>query len=99
MTAAPWSIAALVLALVTATGCGVIGPPVPPETVGVGAKLRREQLEQQRREQAARRAEAPAGPEEPPLITEPEPPAGGTPEEELARPGLQPTGDVRVRPR
>lgn len=40
------------------TGCGTVGPPVPPEFVGIGAKVQREKdKEKERAKEEARRKE------------------------------------------
>ncbi|HSF10585.1 MAG TPA: hypothetical protein VLA60_14335, partial [Nitrospirales bacterium] len=31
-------------------GCGAVGPPIPPEEVGIEAKVRKQQQEQARKE-------------------------------------------------
>lgn len=46
----------LACALCCAAGCGTIGPPIPPEELGVAAKLEKEK---------ARAAQQPAQPKEP----------------------------------
>jgi len=34
-------------------GCGAVGPPIPPEEVGIEAKLRKQQQDQARKEEMA----------------------------------------------
>lgn len=95
-------IVAAVLTVLLTAGCGVMGPPVPPDTIGVGAKRKQEALEKERVEKEAKaKGEGPVMPvvpaEQPATLEEAE--AGETAAEELARPGLRPSGDVLVRPR
>jgi len=87
----------LVAVLVASAGCGVMGAPVAPESIGVNAKRERERLGQQRRppdtEQRERIQEEPAvlaapeGSAEPPVFLD------------LTQPGARPQGDVFVNPR
>ena len=86
-----------VAVLLTSTGCGVTGGPVPPESIGVNAKRERERIQQQRRppdtEERERIREEPAvlavpeGSAEPPVFLD------------LTQPGARPEGDVFVNPR
>ena len=36
--------------LFSSIGCGAVGPPIPPEKVGIEAKLRKQQQDQARKE-------------------------------------------------
>jgi len=91
-----------VLVLTVSAGCGVMGPPVPPDTIGVGAKR---QAEKRQQEQVEKAAKAQAQPPTVPTVPAEQPEtadeavAGETAAEELSRPGLRPSGDVLMRPR
>jgi hypothetical protein len=77
------------------TGCGIQGPPVPPEDVGIAGVIQR-QKEVQAKEEAKRRAEGKPVPETKGLPQgEPEP----LPLEEAVLPSARPSGDVQVKPR
>jgi hypothetical protein len=39
-------------------GCGAVGPPIPPEDVGIEAKLRQQQQEQAKKEGLAEKDQA-----------------------------------------
>jgi hypothetical protein len=87
------------LALVAWSGCGVMGAPVAPESIGVNVKRQRDQIERQQRQRDPEDRERIR--EEPSAISRPE----GTDETEpapfpdLTQPGARPEGDVFVRPR
>jgi len=87
------------LALVAWSGCGVMGAPVAPESIGVNAKRQRDEVERQRNQPGTEDRER--IPEEPSAISRPEAP--GEPEPsvfpDLTQPGARPEGDVFVRPR
>lgn len=56
----PWAPGFVVVALAVSVlaGCGNVGPPVPPEMVGIGAKIQREKdKEKARAEEEKRRRE------------------------------------------
>jgi hypothetical protein len=87
------------LAMVAWSGCGVMGAPVAPESIGVNAKRQRDQIERRQPQRDPEERERIR--EEPSAISGPE----GTDETEpapfpdLTQPGAQPEGDVFVRPR
>ena len=86
-----------VAVLMAWSGCGVMGGPVAPESIGVNATRERERIEQKRRPPDAEERErireepavlaAPEGSEEPPVFLD------------LTQPGARPEGDVFVNPR
>mgnify|MGYP001586256474 CR=1 FL=1 len=90
------------------TGCGTVGPPVPPEFVGIGAKVQREKDKERVKEEARRKEleKQQALPQEP--AVQPEAAAGkGEPtaeseseeamkeEEDVVLPSLRPIGTPR----
>jgi hypothetical protein len=94
-----WAIGLLVGATV---GCGIQGPPVAPETIGVAPRLQRDK-EREAKEQAARRARPPSSPTESQL--ESQEPAELQTQEAVSpfdgsvQPSARPSGDVQVKPR
>ena len=91
--------------LLMAAGCGVMGPPVPPNTIGVNVKreadkkerLAREQRiqEAQKRQDRDRDEQKPQGPgEQTPSPSEDELLQG-----EIVQPAARPDSDFLVRPR
>jgi predicted small lipoprotein YifL len=40
----------IVILLLSLIGCGAVGPPIPPEEVGIEAKVRKQQQDQARKE-------------------------------------------------
>jgi predicted small lipoprotein YifL len=62
-------------------GCGNVGPPIPPESIGVAAKLKKEQLKKEQEK---------AAPGEP--GREGQPPEAPVPPEEEALPEFRPIG-------
>jgi predicted small lipoprotein YifL len=97
---AKWLAIGIGLALAALIGCGIQGPPVPPEDIGVAYTIRKEQQreakeqakarEKAREEQMARQAPPPA---------EPEAETQAAPFEGSVQPGARPSGDVQVKPR
>ena len=93
--------AAIVLSL-TVAGCGVLGPPVPPNSVGVNVKRHADALERERRLQAAQNRQDRSEQE-----TTPPSPAEQTlsPTEDIllrgdvVQPSARPDSDFLVRPR
>jgi hypothetical protein len=95
-----WAIGLLVGATV---GCGIQGPPVAPETIGVAPRLQRDK-EREAKEQAAGRAQPPSPPAE--GKAPPQEPAGEAEAQGLVppfdgsvQPSARPSGDVQVKPR
>lgn len=97
-------IAVIVLLLMVA-GCGVMGPPVPPNSIGVNVKRetdKKERMEREQRLQEARkrqdrgeREQKPQGPAEPtPGLSE-----GLLLQDEIVQPSARPNSDFLVRPR
>jgi len=63
---APAMVAVLALLFVgVAGGCGTIGPPVPPEEIGIAARLEQEKQKEAEREKARKAAEEPEALPEP----------------------------------
>jgi predicted small lipoprotein YifL len=89
---------ALGLVVGALAGCGIQGPPVPPEDVGVAGRIQREREKElkakeeakQRGEEVQRAQEAETGVE---AGTEISPLEGAVP------PSARPSGDVPVKPR
>ena len=90
------------------TGCGTVGPPVPPEFVGIGAKVQREKEKERAKEEERRKEleKQQAPPKEPAAQpegakTEGEPTAESESEEATAEeedvllPPLRPIGTPR----
>ncbi|MFM8552528.1 MAG: hypothetical protein ACKOCD_09545 [Nitrospiraceae bacterium] len=50
--------------LAALSGCGTVGPPIPPEEIGVAAKLAREQAQAKAQPQPAKPKEPEPEPEE-----------------------------------
>ena len=58
MKSLPFLVLAVGLIGTLCTGCGTVGPPVPPEFVGIGAKVQREkEKEKERAKEEERRKE------------------------------------------
>jgi len=87
------------LAIAAWSGCGVMGAPVAPESIGVNAKRQRDQIERQQRQHDPEERERIR--EEPSAISRPEGPDETEPSvfPDLTQPGARPQGDVFVRPR
>ena len=94
----------IVLSLMVA-GCGVMGPPVPPNSIGVNVKreidkkekMAREQRlqEAQKRQDRDERGQRPQGPaEQTPGLSE-----GVLLQDEIVQPSARPNSDFLVRPR
>ena len=85
--------------LMTYSGCGVMGGPVAPETIGVNAKRERERIERQRAQSGTEERERIQ--EEPSVIAAPEGSDENAPPVflDLTQPAARPQGDVFVRPR
>ena len=92
-------------------GCGIQGPPVSPETIGMNPRLQREKA-RQAKEAAERKAQQPPAPS--PGVPAQGPPAEGQPESQAlapeetqglaplegsVQPSARPSGDVQVKPR
>ena len=92
---------AVLTLLAVLTGCGVMGPPVPPNTIGVNVKRRNDALERERRQQAQMRQDrgdagtAPQGPAE----QAPAPSADTLLQGDVVQPSARPDSDFLVRPR
>lgn len=77
----------MLVGLAVVSGCGVVGPPVAPENVGIGPLLEKnKQREDAERERAAKKQ--PAKPVEP----EPSDGTSAAPEDEVVLPPLRPVG-------
>ena len=87
-------------------GCGNVGPPVPPEYVGVGAKLQKEKEKERLKEEQRRKAlEQEQGKPPEPVVpaedtgTKPEEveetPSEEPPEDDVTLPPLRPIGTSR----
>lgn len=50
-----WATVCLSLLCVLGTGCGMVGDPIPPEDIGIEAKVRAQQAEQRRAAQEEKR--------------------------------------------
>jgi predicted small lipoprotein YifL len=94
----------IVLSLMVA-GCGVMGPPVPPNSIGVNVKreidkkerMEREQRiqEAQKRQDQNKREQKPQGPaDQTPSLSE-----GVLLQDEIVQPSARPNSDFLVRPR
>lgn len=80
--------AGVLLAVILSAGCGAVGSPVAPESIGVAAQQAREK---EREEKAAgERKEAPLAPKPAPAEEAPAPEAAE--EEEQVLPDLRPIG-------
>lgn len=97
MNANAW--AGLILLSLAIAGCGVMGPPVPPNSIGVNAKRHADALERERRVQATQsRQEVGVTPQVPTEQTL-------SPSEEIllrgdvVQPSARPDSDFLVRPR
>ncbi len=78
------SFGSILFLLLWAGGCGNQGPPIPPEDVGIRAKVLRAQQEKAKQAQAAKPAE-PA----PPAMA---PPAEAPPQDDVQLPPYRPVG-------
>lgn len=100
MKANGWA-AAIVLSLAVA-GCGVVGPPVPPNSIGVNVKRQMDALEREQRLQAAQNRQdrreheaTPQGPTEQTLSPTEDILLRG----DVVQPSARPDSDFLVRPR
>jgi predicted small lipoprotein YifL len=95
----------LIVLLLTVAGCGVMGPPVPPNSIGVNVKReidKKERMEREQRIQDAQkrqdrdeRGQRPQGPaEQTPSLSE-----GVLFQDEIVQPSARPNSDFLVRPR
>ena len=105
----PWAPGSVAVALAASilAGCGTVGPPVPPEFVGIGAKIQREKDKEKARAQEEKRRqeleqEPPKEPAAPPGAAEAgeEAAAEAAPEEspeeqDVALPPLRPIGTAK----
>lgn len=83
------------------SGCGVMGPPVPPNTIGVNVKRRNDALERERRTQAQMRqdpGDAGAAPQRPAEQAS-TPSADMLLQGDVVQPAARPDSDFLVRPR
>ncbi|MEP6888997.1 MAG: hypothetical protein ABI945_11850 [Nitrospirales bacterium] len=94
-----------IVLLLTVAGCGVMGPPVPPNSIGVNVKRQTDKKERMEREQRSQEVQKrqdrdehgqrPQGPEEQtPGLTE-----GVFLQDEIVQPSARPNSDFLVRPR
>lgn len=95
----------LIVLSLMGVGCGVMGPPVPPNSIGVNVKreidkkerMAREQRlqEAQKRQDRDERGQRPQGPaEQTPGLSE-----GVLLQDEIVQPSARPNSDFLVRPR
>ncbi|MDQ6734670.1 MAG: hypothetical protein M3Z35_11265 [Nitrospirota bacterium] len=100
MTANGWT--AFMLLSLTIAGCGVMGPPVPPNSIGVNVKRHNDAVDRERRLQAAQNRQ-----DRQELGVTPQIPTEQTlsPAEEIllrgdvVQPSARPDSDFLVRPR
>ena len=83
-----------VVLLLAVSGCGVMGPPVPPDTIGVNAKRRNDKVEADRRLAETKKQGPEAQPQVAPSLLEGAPLQG-----EVVQPAARPDSDFLVRPR
>jgi hypothetical protein len=76
--------------------CGIQGPPVPPEDIGVAHKV---YIDQQREAKAREKAREEELAREAQPQPERETEMGQAPYDGAVQPGARPSGDVQVRPR
>lgn len=96
---AKWLAIGIGLALAALIGCGIQGPPVPPEDIGIALKVQREKQREAKEQMKARekaRQEQMAQPARPGAELEAETQA---PFDGSVQPGARPSGDVQVKPR
>jgi predicted small lipoprotein YifL len=96
---AKWLAIGIGLALAALIGCGIQGPPVPPEDIGIARTVQKEKdretkeqakaREKARQEQMAQQARPEAEPE-----AETQSPFEGS-----VQPGARPSGDMLIKPR
>lgn len=95
----------LIVLLLTMDGCGVMGPPVPPNSIGVNVKRETDKEQRMEREQRVQkpqkrpdrdeRGRRPQGPtEQTPGLSE-----GMLLQDEIVQPSARPNSDFLVRPR
>jgi predicted small lipoprotein YifL len=95
----------VIVLLLAVAGCGVMGPPVPPNSIGVNVKResdKKEKMERAQRIQEARKrqdkdepGQQPRGPEaQTPGLSE-----GALLQDEIVQPSARPNSDFLVRPR
>ena len=108
MKSLPFLVLAGALVGMLFTGCGTVGPPVPPEFVGIGAKVQREKEKERAREEQRRKEleKQEALPQEPAVqseaaaekgepTAEPESEEPIKEEEDVVLPPLRPIGTPR----
>jgi hypothetical protein len=94
----------IVLSLMVA-GCGVMGPPVPPNSIGVNVKReidKKERMEPgQRIQEAQKRQDRDKGEQKPlsPAEQTPSPLEDVLLQDEIVQPSARPNSDFLVRPR
>jgi hypothetical protein len=94
----------IVLSLMVA-GCGVMGPPVPPNTIGVNVKRELDKKEriarEQRIQEAQKRQDRDRGEQKPqgPAEQTPSPSEDVLLQGEIVQPAARPDSDFLVRPR
>jgi hypothetical protein len=71
-------------------GCGIQGPPVPPEDIGVAQKVYKDKQREAKAQQKAKEEQ---------MAQQAEREAEQVPYEGAVQPGARPGGDVQVRPR
>ena len=93
---------AAILVLLTVSGCGVMGPPVPPNTIGVNVKRHNDTVERERRlKDGQKRQDHEDLSQTPQGLAEQTP---GVAEEmllqgDVVQPAARPDSDFLVRPR
>ncbi len=95
----------LVVLTLTVGGCGVMGPPVPPNSIGVNVKREADRQQKMAREQ--RSQESQKGPGQDRSARPPQAPSEQTPglsvdallQDEIVQPSARPDSDFLVRPR
>jgi predicted small lipoprotein YifL len=94
-----WLAIGIGLALAALIGCGIQGPPVPPEDIGIARTIQKEK-ERVAKEQAMTREKARqeqmAQQTRPAAELEADNPA---PFDGSVQPGARPSGDIQVKPR
>lgn len=103
MQVKPWI--TLIVLVLTVTGCGVMGPPVPPNSIGVNVKREIDKKERMEREQRMQEAQKPQDRDERGQRTRgPAEQTLGLSEDallqyEIVQPSARPDSDFLVRPR
>jgi hypothetical protein len=95
----------LIVLMLTMVGCGVMGPPVPPNSIGVNVKREIDKKQKMEREQRIQEAQGRQdGDERGPMLPGPAEPTPGRPgdvllQDEIVQPSARPSSDFFVRPR